>query len=567
VSAELGYEVARALADGLARSGVEVVAVGAGSRSTPAALAFRDDGRFRVFSFVDERSAAFFALGASRAGDGPAAVLTTSGTAAANLLPAAVEAQIAGVPLLLLTADRPPELHHVGAMQTVEQVRLLAPAVWAGDVHCYDEGMLDHAGSLASQAVAQASDGPGPVHLNLRFREPLVPSAEARSRAFEFPQSVTWRGGGLVVPDPLAVAEVSDRISRAPHGLIYVGHLEGRLPALAEQVERLSVATGYPVIAEATSRLRGRISSAVDAAEAVVRSPFAGMHVPEVVLRIGRAPLTRNMLSWLDASDAYQVALTPRLPWPDPGRSVTTVIAGEEGLTCEALSSAVGGPSDGDWKQEWLSAGRVARTALDERLDVDFFEGTVAREVVRVLPEGAALVSSSSLPIRALDAFTSVSTPLDAFASRGASGIDGNTSMALGIAASSGRTTVCLTGDLAFLHDVGALMTIARHSVPLVIVVIDNAGGGIFEFLPQGEQVERDAFEDLFATSHRIDLMHAARLYGMSFASAHDTGELRRSLDWALTEGRSSVIRAEVSRKASVEAHRSAWAAAAEALA
>lgn len=565
MSAETGYAVARGLADGLARNGVGVVAIGAGSRSTPAALAFLDDGRFKVFSFVDERSAAFFALGASRAGDGPAAVLTTSGTAAAELLPAAVEAQIAGVPLLLLTADRPPELHHVGAMQTVEQVGLLAPVVWSSDVHCYDEAMLNHAGSIASQAVARAGDAPGPVHLNLRFREPLVPSAETRSRTFEFPQVVAWRGG-VVAPDPVVVAEVSDRISGAPHGLIYVGHLEGGLAALAEQVERLSAATGYPVIVEATSRLRGRIASAVDAAEAVVRSPFAEGHVPEVVLRIGRAPLTRNMLTWLDASDAHQVVLARRPPWPDPGRTVASVVAGDEGLTCDALSSALGGPNDGDWKQEWISAGRLARAALDERLDVDFFEGTVAREVVRVLPRDAALVSSSSLPIRALDAFTSVSAPLDVFASRGASGIDGNTSMALGVAASTGRTTVCLTGDLAFLHDVGALMTIARHSVPLVVVIIDNAGGGIFEFLPQGEQVERDAFEDLFATSHRIDLMHAAKLYGMSFASAHDIGELRRSLEWALTEGRSSVIRAEVSRKASVQAHRSAWAAAAEAL-
>ena len=564
MSSETGYAIARGLADGLARNGVGVVAIGAGSRSTPAALAFLDDGRFKVFSFVDERAAAFFALGASRAGDGPAAVLTTSGTAAAELLPAAVEAQIAGVPLLLLTADRPPELHDVGSMQTVEQVGLLPPAVWSSDVHCYDEAMLNHAGSLASQAVARAGDAPGPVHLNLRFREPLVPSAETRARIFEFPQVVAWRGS-VATPDPVAVAEASDRISGTSRGLIYVGHLEGRVGTLAEKVEGLSAATGYPVIVEATSRLRGRIASAVDAAEAVVRSPFAEGHVPEVVLRIGRAPLTRNMLSWLDASEAYQVVLARRPPWPDPGMTVATVVTGDEGLACDALSSAVGRPM-GDWKQEWLSAGRVARTALDQRLDVDFFEGTVAREVVRVIPRDAALISSSSLPIRALDAFTSVEAPLDAFASRGASGIDGNTSMALGVAASTGRTTVCLTGDLAFLHDVGALMTIARHSLPLVVVVIDNAGGGIFEFLPQGGQVETDTFEDLFATSHRIDLMHAAKLYGMSFASAHDTGELRRSLEWALTEGRSSVIRAEVSRKASVEAHRSAWAAAAEAL-
>lgn len=560
-----GYAVARALVDGLARNGVRVVAVGAGSRSTPAALAFLDDGRFQVFSFVDERSAGFFALGASRAGGGPAAVLTTSGTAAANLSPAAVEAQVAGVPLLLLTADRPPELHDVGAMQTIEQVGLLAPAVWATDVPCYDEVMFDHVGALAAQAVARATDAPGPVHLNLRFRDPLVPTAEQRSQEFVFSGSVEWRGGELA-PQPSAVGEIAERVERSAQGLIYVGHLERATTAVAERIEQLSVASGFPVIVEATSRLRGRVPSAVDAAEAVVRSPFADSHCPEMVIRLGRAPLTRNMLRWLDASGADQVVVSPRLPWPDPGESASSVLHGEEATTCGALAAALDAPHASRWKEEWLDAGRIARAALDESLDADFFEGTIAREVVAALPEGAALVSSSSLPIRALDAFTSVSAPLDAYASRGASGIDGNTSMALGVAAATGRPTVCLTGDLAFLHDIGAMVAVARHEIPLVTVVIDNAGGGIFEFLPQGTEVERDVFEDVFATSHEMDLMHAAQLAGIRFASAHDMVELRRALDWAFTEGKSWVIRAEVRRRASVEAHRSAWSAAAAAL-
>lgn len=565
MSAGAGYRVARALADGLARSGVEVVAVGAGSRSTPAALAFLDDGRFKVFSFVDERSAAFFALGASRAGLGPAAVLTTSGTAAANLLAATVEARVAGVPLLLLTADRPPELHDVGAMQTIEQAGLLTPAVWETDVHCYDEQMFDHAGTLAAQAVARATDAPGPVHMNLRFRDPLVPAAEQRSQGFVFAEPVEWRGGESA-PDLTAIAEVAERVGRSEHGLIYVGHLERTTPDLGVRIEELSVASGFPVVVEATSRLRGRVPSAIDAAEAVVRSPFADNHRPEAVIRLGRAPLTRNMLTWLDASGAEQVVISPRLPWSDPGLTATTVLASEEALTCRALAAGLNAQHSSRWKEEWLDAGRIARAALDERADTDFFEGTIAREVVAALPEDAALVSSSSLPIRALDAFTSVSTRVDAFSSRGASGIDGNTSMALGVAAATGRPTVCLTGDLAFLHDIGAMVTIARHEIPLVTVVIDNAGGGIFEFLPQGTEVERETFEDLFATSHKMDLMHAADLAGIRFASAHDTGELRRALDWAFTEGKSWVIRTEVRRSESVQAHRSAWSAAAAAL-
>jgi 2-succinyl-5-enolpyruvyl-6-hydroxy-3-cyclohexene-1-carboxylate synthase len=403
------------------------------------------------------------------------------------------------------------------------------------------------------------------VHLNLRFREPLVPSTEERSAALTFADGAAWFPVKRT-PDPAGVEDVASRIAGTERGLIYVGHLEGPTNELTQAVERLSVTSGFPVVVEATSRVRGRVPSAIDAAEAVVRSPFAPDHEPELVLRLGRAPLTRNMLEWLDVRGGDHVVFASRLPWSDPGRSASTVLAGDEPATCEALATSLGVNRTGSWKEEWLDAGRIARKALDEALDRAFFEGTIAREVVAALPEGSVLVASSSLPVRALDAFTPVSAPLDAFASRGASGIDGNTSMALGVAAATGRPTVCLTGDLAFLHDLGAMVTIARHEIPLVTVVIDNAGGGIFEFLPQGTQVERDTFEDLFATSHKMDLMHAAELAGVSFASVHDTAELRRALEWAFTEGKSWVIRAEVRRSASVEAHRASWAAAAAAL-
>jgi 2-succinyl-5-enolpyruvyl-6-hydroxy-3-cyclohexene-1-carboxylate synthase len=571
MSGDTGYRLARRFVHGLAECGAEVVAVGAGSRSTGAALAFHDDGRFKVHSFVDERSAAFFALGAARATGRPAAVLTTSGTAAANLLPAAVEARAAGVPLVLLTADRPPEMHDVGAMQTVEQIGLLPAAIWTVDLHTYDDAMISHAAHLAAQACAFATGTPpGPVHVNMRFREPFVPSAEIREENFEQP-SVVCRPSSVCAPDPTTVTSVAARMRAKPRGLIYAGHMEGDVSGLAAAVEGLAIASGFPVIAEATSRLRGRLGGAivVDAAEALIRAAkFADWYKPDFVLRIGRAPLTRGMLEWLGSLDADQVVVAPGVPWADPTLSAKEVLASDETEACTALSVALGGSmSDGGWADAWAASSVAARTALDSSLDSGaFFEGTVTRGVVRNLPEGALLFTASSLSIRALDAFTPATAPLEAFASRGASGIDGTTSAALGAAVATGRPVVCLTGDLAFLHDIGGLAAAARHLIPLVTVVIDNGGGGLFDFLPQRKSIDRDTFEDLFATSHTLDLLHAAELFGLQFASVHDADELDRVLKWAFTEGTAWVIRAEVRRGASVEAHGGAWAAVVDAL-
>ena len=571
MSADTGYRVARAFAHGLAESGVEVVALGAGSRSTGAALAFHDDGRFKVYSFVDERSAAFFALGAARATDRPAAVVTTSGTAAANLLPAAVEARAAGVPLVLLTADRPPELHDVGAMQTVGQIGLLTPALWSADLHTYDEAMERRAAHLAAQACAFAAGTPsGPVHVNMRFREPLVPSAQVRGEAFDLP-SVVHHARAVQAPDPLAVAAIAERMRARPRGLIYIGHMEGDATGLAASVERLATASGYPVIAEATSRLRGKVGDAtvVEGAEALIRAAkFADWYKPDFVLRLGRAPLTRGMLEWLASLDADQVIVAPGLPWADPTRSAGEVLASGEALACAALAAALdGNDPDRGWADTWAASSASARTALDAHLDsTGFFEGTVARCVVRSLPDDALLYTASSLSIRALDAFTPASATLEAFASRGASGIDGTTSAALGATVATGRPVVCLTGDLAFLHDLGGLVAASRHQIPLVTVVIDNGGGGLFDFLPQLKDVDEDTFEDLFVSSHTLDLLHAAELFGLQFASVHDAAELDHVLRWAFTEGTAWVIRAEVRRNVSVGAHAGAWTAVADAL-
>ena len=573
MSADHAYRVSRALAAGLRASGVEIVAVCAGSRSTALALAVHDEPDLRVFTFIDERSAAFFALGAARATGVPAAVVTTSGTAVANLVPAAAEARAAGVPLLLLTADRPPELHDVGAAQTIEQAGLVAPALWFADVHTYDEAAPASAAHIGAQACASAVGPPaGPVHLNLRYREPLTPSSAVRAEDPAEPR-VPVRTRPRVEPDPEQAVRVAQLLRDHPRGVIHVGHLEPPIEGVAGAVTWLSEVTGYPVMAEATSRLRGRLDGAhvVDAAEALVRAPaFADAHRPDVVGRIGATPLTRAQFEWLDTAGATQVVISPDVRWPDRERLADEVLAADASRGCVALANALaqdGAEPDGSWAHAWRDASGKARAAIDRYLDAGpFFEGTIARAVAEAIPAGGTLVTATSLPIRAVDAFVPAEHPLVALASRGASGIDGTISAALGTAVATEAPTICLTGDLAFLHDVGAFGAATRHRIPLVTVVIDNGGGRIFEFLPQGDGVERETFDDLFAVSHRFDLMHAAELFGLQFASVRDEATLVKTLDWALIHGEPWIIRAAVNPRASVEAHAAAWAAAAEAL-
>ena len=574
MSADGQYRGARLLAAGLAEAGSRVVAVCAGSRSTALALAFADDGRFDVRAFVDERAAAFFALGAARVASAPAVVVTTSGTAVANLLPAVVEADLAGVPLICVTADRPPELHDAGATQTIEQAGLLSSADlrFAFDLPGYDEA-VPHAHIAARAAAAARGPKAGPVHLNVRFREPLTPSPEARAERFDGVRVSPQVATGVFEPSAAELDAAGGRVGTSPLGLIHVGHLEADSGLLGEAVSHLAATSGYPVIVEATSRLRGVVDERVliDAAEAVVRDEaFAREHQPDVVVRIGRAPLTRAMGEFFETSGASQIVIGSDFPWPDPSAAATDVLRGDPAPVCMTLAGLIDGAGrDEKWLTAWHEAGAKARAALDAFVDEDatpMFEGTVARTLVEALPSDALLTVATSLPIRALDAYTSAADRLEVYANRGASGIDGTISAAFGAAAATGRPAAALVGDLAFLHDLGGLLSAARHRIPLVTVVVDNSGGGIFEFLPQASSLDRKTFDELFIVPHELDLKLAAEFAGCGFASAHDAGELEKSIAWAFTEGGPWVIRVPVKREQSVEAHRESLARAGQAI-
>lgn len=482
---------AATLFDEWARAGATDVVVSPGSRSTPLALAAARHPALKVHVVLDERSAGFFAVGLGLATGRPAVVVTTSGTAAVELHPAVVEADLAGVPLLLCTADRPPELHHVGAPQTVEQRLLFAEAVrWAADPGVPDDAAAGTWRSLASRAWAEATVVPGPVHLNLPFRDPLDgepgPLPPGRS---DGPWHTVERSA------PPSAETLPDGV----RGIIVAGAGAGD----PEAVHALAAAAGWPVLADPRSGCRLPRPTTVAAADAILRA-CPERYRPEFVLRLGAPWASKVLNQWLASLDVPQWLVDPSRLWRDPDRVVAKVLSALPTVRAAAPEQ---------WLSQWAMAESAAQAAIEETAQG---EPLIARQLVRDLPDGANLVVSSSMPVRDVEWYAAPRDGVRVFANRGANGIDGVLSTALGVAAGSpGQKTVALVGDLAFLHDVGALALAARRTdLDCEFVVVDNGGGGIFSFLPQAQSLPPETFEQLFGTPHALNIEAIARGFG-----------------------------------------------------
>jgi len=574
--------LAGVLVDEWARAGVAVAALAPGSRSTPMALALAGESRVRLEVFLDERSAAFFALGAAKASGRPAVVLCTSGTAAAELHPAVAEASAARVPLVVATADRPAELRDTGAPQTISQVGLYGGAVrWAVDVAApepADAASADrvrHWRSLASRAVGEALGvRPGPVHLNVAFREPLVadspgsgpvvPGPVPRGRADGRP----WTSSGPVRLAPTAGdVEAVVALAGAERGVIVAGWGAG---VDAEVVARFAELTGWPVLADPLSGLRCG-PFAVSTYEALLRaSSFASAHRPDVALSLGAPPTSATVTAWLD--DVERILVDPTGSWLDPRRTAARRVAAEPVLLLEAAldrlsgggSGSTGGPSA--WRTAWAEAEDAARTALDGLLDGSDgpYEGRTARDLVDCLPPGATLVVGSSMPVRDVEWFSRPRPGLRVLANRGANGIDGFVSTVLGVAAADAGPVAALTGDLALLHDAGGLLRASARGLQVTFVVADNDGGGIFSFLPQADGSER--FERLFGTPHGLDLTALAAAYGVPAERVSSSAALVPAVEAAMAAGGVRLVIVPTDRVGNVAAHRRAWEVVAAAL-
>ena len=521
------------LVDEWSRQGVTDAVVCPGSRSTPLALALAE--RLTVHVRLDERSAAFYALGLAMATGRPTVICTTSGTAAVELHPAVVEAHHGHVPLVVCTADRPPELQQVGAPQTVDQVGLFGSAIrWAADPGVPDESQQATWRPMAARAVAEATAGPlgpGPVHLNLAFREPLTGD----------PGPLPARPAPTISGTTGAAADAPDLDGR---GLLVAGAGATRHP---ERLLALGRALGWPVLADPRSGCR--LPGTVAAADAVVRTERP---LPACIVVLGAPWLSKALAAYVEAAalaGARVIAVDPWWQWTDPARVVSQFHHGDPDQFIEQAMAAAPASLDGAWLAGWMADEARAQAAIEATLGRDLNEPGVARLVAGHAAErGATIVVSASMPMRDLEWYSpALAAPPRVLANRGANGIDGVVSTAFGVAA-SGVPTVALLGDLAFLHDVSGLVNLDQHS-PCTFVVLDNGGGGIFSFLPQADALVPTRFEQLFGTPPTSDVAAVARGFGLTVHEVDDPEHLAAALGH-IGEPGPSLIRVRVPSRA-----------------
>ena len=550
------------IADELARCGVSDVCIAPGSRSAALAMAFANEQRLRVHVRIDERSAGFVALGLAKVTGRPSVVISTSGTAAANFHPAVIEASHARVPLIVLTADRPPELRATGANQTIDQTKLFGDAVrWFFDVGV-PEDRPDAAAywrSVASQAYAAALGSPtGPVHLNLPFREPLVPNGDGFANSLDGrpdnrPWCVSIRSSHSAPDD--VVEELGEQVRGIERGLIVAGDTYVGEP---EPILALARSTAWPLLAESTSGLR-RPGPVVSTYDAILRHrTWAEGHRPDVVIHIGRAATSKPMSGWL-AAGAKQILIDPDGARLDPARRLVAIVEADPAALATQLIKTLPERPQTAWFDSWMRAEAAARGAMDEVMDSQggVTEPRLARDLVDAMPPGSTLVVGSSMPVRDVDWFMRPHDDLRVLGNRGASGIDGFVSTAMGVALASKPPVAALAGDLSILHDSNGLAVDGPDRPNLVFVIANNDGGGIFSFLPQARWPV--TFERVFGTPHGISFEKLAELHRCAYARVADARELRTALADARAAGGVHLLEARTERASNVEVHRQIW--------
>jgi 2-succinyl-5-enolpyruvyl-6-hydroxy-3-cyclohexene-1-carboxylate synthase len=523
------YAPLQAFVEELYRCGMRHAVTSPGSRNAPLALTLAAQDGVEAVSVLDERSAGFVALGMAKASGRPVAVTCTSGTAAANLHPAVVEAWEARVPLIVLTADRPPELREVGAGQAIDQIKLYGSAAkWFVEVGTHDPGRETaiHHRALACRAYWTAAGGrPAPVHLNFALREPLAPvpeeaasgappgSAPGRLDPADWdgrPDGRPWTEVREHASAPHAddVHALAERIAVEPRGVIVCGPTGEQI---AEQAARLAAEAGWPLLAEPTSGVRSGEhdrSHVIAHYDVLLRvEDFARGHVPGLVLRIGDMPTSKPLRAFV--ADSSQIVIDPHGAWHEPTRTAQLVLQAAAAPTLSALAAAVEmrtGAREEGWMSDWKGADEKVWAAVEA--SPDGFEGKVLAALEPELPEEAIVWVSSSMPIRDVEAyFPQSSKRLRFLANRGANGIDGVASSAMGAAIATGVPTWVLIGELALQHDAGGLLAARRVGIELEIVCLNNGGGGIFDFLPVAEHADPAAYETHVATpSEVVDL-------------------------------------------------------------
>jgi 2-succinyl-5-enolpyruvyl-6-hydroxy-3-cyclohexene-1-carboxylate synthase len=565
--------LASAFVEELARGGLRHAVVSPGSRSTPLALALWRAPEIEVTVIVDERSAAFFALGAAQVNGAPVALLCTSGTAVANYHPAVIEADESGLPLVVLSADRPPELRGIGAGQTIDQIKVFGASVrWFCEVgtHAADDDGLLHYRSVACRALAAArgETRPGPVHLNLPWREPLAPVPVEGGMIATDPLALAGRDGRPLTavtridlePSAFLLEEMAGHIGDAISGVIVAGRQLD--PELREPLAHLAHASGFPILAEPTSQLRRGPhdrSHVIAAYDLLLRDErFARSVVPDFVLRFGAMPTSKPLRSWLAASGASEIVIDPDSGWNEPTNRAAAILRADptelaSGWAARLEKEPRGAP------EVWIAAEAAAQAALDGELSgavvgdgSAISEPALHRALGEAHSDGDLVYTASSMPIRDQEAFLAAGATDALFlCNRGSNGIDGLVSSGIGAAHASGRPTTIVSGDLGLLHDIGGLAALRDVSTPVRIVVIDNNGGGIFHFLRQEQALGSEEFEALLGTPRGVSAEKAAALFDLP----HRRLESLADLPSALAAG-TGLIEVRTDRTTNVASHR-----------
>lgn len=568
-AANLNHLWAQLLIDELTRSGVDTFFLAPGSRSTPLTTAVARHPAAHAIVHFDERGTAFATLGYGRATGRPAGWVTTSGTAVANGLPAVVEGATDGVPMLLLTADRPPELRDTAANQTIDQVKIFGEYVrWQMDLPTPTTDIAPAMVlSTADQAVHRATRAPaGPVHLNCMFRKPLEPQPDGADYTDYTRALSDWAAQSTpytrypattLASDPASIDTVAAVVRTTEHGLLVAGRLDTEAERSA--VSRLAEQLGWPLIPDVTSGLRfgGAAARRIAFADQVLTdASFRDAMQPEAVLHVGGRFVSKRLQQYVEAArPTHHIVVRPDPARIDPGHQVTQHIESDVTAFCAALAEHVTSPEQTAWTRQWAAATDAVQDAVERALlrdDASLSEPFVAHHVTQRVPDAQALVLASSMPVRDANRYGATDgAAVPVVANRGASGIDGTVATAAGVAAARAAPATLLIGDLALLHDLNSLALLGE--VPVIVVVVNNHGGGIFHFLPIAKHT--DVFEPYFATPHGCSFEHAAACFDLPYKRPETRDDFERAYRHACEQGMSALIEVQTDREANRDLH------------
>ncbi|PKG22231.1 2-succinyl-5-enolpyruvyl-6-hydroxy-3-cyclohexene-1-carboxylic-acid synthase [Niallia nealsonii] len=555
-----------ALINELVQSGIENVVISPGSRSTPIAMLMAEQEQLNLFVHVDERSAAFYALGMAKASKKPTVLVCTSGTAAANYFPAIIEAKISRIPLIVLTADRPHELRDVGAPQAINQIELYGRQVkWFVEMSPPDgtEGMIRYAKTVGARAVATTLLEPkGPVHINLPIREPLIPdleNIEAYRKNEKNNSSIHIEQGSLAIPEEY-FQSLAKKMQSLTNGIIICGELyKEKFP---ESLFKLAKKLNFPILADPLSQLRVNMDGEefiIDAYDTFLRNEKAKQKLkPNIIIRFGSMPISKALTLFLkEHKDVEQLVVDGGGGFRDPNQLTSEMIYCEEVLFCERLISYLPSCSINHELVSWQNINFLTKKALRKIEEVaDMSEGKLFSKLGNLLPEDAVLFVGNSMPIRDLDTFFHLQQgKITIFANRGANGIDGTVSTALGVGAvTKSRPLYLIVGDLTFFHDLNGLIAAKQFQIPITVLLINNNGGGIFSFLPQANH--KKYFELLFGTPLDLDFKHIVAMYNGQYLSIENWHQLEQELSKKKEGNSIRIVEIKTNRDENLAEHR-----------